>query len=373
MPKKRKTQQKPLDRRFAVTSIPKKAPASAVEQGDAKGEEPSTVGTPPQTLSIANPLKTKSSMAEGLMSGLYRIVDRLQEKTEKEIVRTVKAIETERKFSDTFPLLDLDRSIVDEILALVRDSQHGEANISDRTALARLGITYGVLRRLGYSEEFVERCLHFIDGVDLEEAHEWLFMYCTDEEFQPHTRELLVPTLPSSYPRKLVHAGSKASTPKPKSISALLTPTLSASAQSSLPAQPPSSTRLAELLDNDPNILYARLKLELYKRTRTPSGDSEESLIEELRSHLDAVKSHYLFDQRDAEAHYISRRQKSDESPYKRAVPLLHHPKEVRGDSTDLFDSNEQEDEGLFEILDIPSTDISETGVTVRVRNMLLN
>ena len=221
--------------------------------------------------------------------------------------------------------------------------------------------------------------------------------------------------------RKLVHVESKASTPKPKSISALPTPILSDPAQSGLSAQAhepstvrPSSARLAgeqqitpvpecdadllespEFLNDDPNIQYARLKVELDKRTRTPSGDSEESFIEDLRSHLNAVKSHYLFDQRDAEAQYISRRQKSDEAslqarlrggpgpdlpkPSKLRVPdaqpPLHHPntKEVRSDSADIFDSNEQEDVGLFEILDdMPSTDISETGVTVRVRDMPL-
>ncbi len=148
-----------------------------------------------------------------------------------------------------------------------------------------------------------------------------------------------------------------------------------------------------EFLDDDPNILYARLKVELDKRTRTPSGDSEESLIEELRSRLDVVKSHYFFDQRGAEAHYISRRQKLDEDSLQARLrggpgpdlskpsklgrpdtqPLLHHPKEVRGDSPDLFDSNEQEDGGLFDILDdMPSTDISDTGVTVRIRDMPL-
>ncbi|KAH9054904.1 hypothetical protein EDB87DRAFT_1767048 [Lactarius vividus] len=231
--------------RIAVTSAPQTAP---LEQGDAKGEE--------------------------------GIVDKLQEKTEKEIVRTVKVIETERRFSNTFPLLDLDGSIVNEILALARDSQHGKAaNISDHSALSRLGITYGVLRRLGYSEELVECCLRFIDGVDLEEAHEWLFMYCTDEELQSHTR-------------------SKALAPKPQTISALPTPTLSASARSGLLAQTLSSTRLTdeqqvkpvpecdadlfgpqEFLDDDPNILYAGLKLELDERTRTPCGDSEESPI----------------------------------------------------------------------------------------------
>jgi len=45
----------------------------------------------------------------------------------------------------------------------------------------------------------------------------------------------------------------------------------------------------------------------------------------------------------------------------------------VRGDSTDFFDSKGQEDGGLFEILDdMPPSDISENGVTVRVRDMPL-
>ncbi|KAI9445226.1 P-loop containing nucleoside triphosphate hydrolase protein [Lactarius indigo] len=369
MPKKKKTQQKPLDRGFAVTSIPKKAP---VEQGDAKGEEPSTVETPDaQDPQHREPIEDEVLNTEE--RSLQDIVDKLQEKTEKEIVRTIKAIETERRFSDTFPLLDLDGGIVNEILELARDTQHGKANISDHTALARLGITYGVLRRLGYPEEIAERCLQSINGVDLEEAHEWL-----------------------------VHAESKVSTPKPKLTSALPTPTLSGPAQSSLPVQTPSSTRLAgeqratplsecdadlfefpEFLDDDPSALYAKLRLELDKRMRTPSGDSEESFIEELRSRLSAVKSHYLFDQRDADAHYIPERQKLDKAFLQARLrgdpsPEVSKPsKPSRPDtqphSIDLLDSNEQEDGGLFEILDdMPSTDISETGVTVRVRDMPL-
>jgi ATP-dependent RNA helicase DHX29 len=47
-------------------------------------------------------------------------------------------------------------------------------DISDDSILIRLGVTYGVLRRLGYSEETVARCLESVDGVDLEEAHEWV-------------------------------------------------------------------------------------------------------------------------------------------------------------------------------------------------------
>ena len=41
-------------------------------------------------------------------------------------------------------------------------------------AIARLGITYGVLRRLGISESRVEECLRAIQGVDVDEAIEWV-------------------------------------------------------------------------------------------------------------------------------------------------------------------------------------------------------
>ena len=40
--------------------------------------------------------------------------------------------------------------------------------------LARLGITYGVLRRLGFDEERVNQCLKTIGGVDLDTAYEWV-------------------------------------------------------------------------------------------------------------------------------------------------------------------------------------------------------
>jgi ATP-dependent RNA helicase DHX29 len=86
MPKKKKTQQKPLARGFAVTSIPKKAP---LEQGNATGEESSTVGTPDaQDAQHREPFEDEVLNAEE--RSLQDIVDKLQEKTEKEIVRTVK-------------------------------------------------------------------------------------------------------------------------------------------------------------------------------------------------------------------------------------------------------------------------------------------
>lgn len=45
---------------------------------------------------------------------------------------------------------------------------------SEDKAVVRLGISYGVLRRLGFSEARVQECLHAMLGVDLDEAYEWV-------------------------------------------------------------------------------------------------------------------------------------------------------------------------------------------------------
>jgi len=45
---------------------------------------------------------------------------------------------------------------------------------SEDKAISRLGVTYGVLRRLGFSEARVEECLRAIQGLDLDEAYEWV-------------------------------------------------------------------------------------------------------------------------------------------------------------------------------------------------------
>lgn len=44
----------------------------------------------------------------------------------------------------------------------------------EEKALARLGITYGALRRLGFSEEKVEECLARIPGLELDDALDWV-------------------------------------------------------------------------------------------------------------------------------------------------------------------------------------------------------
>lgn len=45
---------------------------------------------------------------------------------------------------------------------------------SEEKAISRLGITYGVLRRLGFDEALVENCLRRVGGVELDEAFQWV-------------------------------------------------------------------------------------------------------------------------------------------------------------------------------------------------------
>lgn len=52
------------------------------------------------------------------------------------------------------------------------DRKLGEDN--EEKVLSRLGITYGVLRRLGFTEERAEECLRAISGTELEEAFNWV-------------------------------------------------------------------------------------------------------------------------------------------------------------------------------------------------------
>jgi ATP-dependent RNA helicase DHX29 len=125
---------------------------------------------------------------------------------------------------------------------------------------------------------------------------------------------------------------------------------------------------------------------------RNARGNSTDPLIEDLHARLKAVKLHYLFDERDAEAHYLSERQRADAATLQARLrgcsgianaqscpptpperkPSPRQPKGDREDRDDIFDSNGEEG-GLFELLDaMPSTVVTETGVTVKVRDMPL-
>jgi len=103
----------------------------------------------------------------------------------------------DRRFSQTLPRLDIDPFLRDQILGVWMDSQppegknkalhrtaHTRSYIltpatksgedSEDKAIARLGVNYGVLRRLGFREDQVEECLRTTHGMDLEDMFDWV-------------------------------------------------------------------------------------------------------------------------------------------------------------------------------------------------------
>ena len=94
MPKKKKTQLKPVARGFATTSVPKKQ----TEEIPGVLDIPATIGGDTQPIEGAQ--KAGSDAVQTLLEdlgldkaeeqSLQNLVDKLQEKTEKEISRTIK-------------------------------------------------------------------------------------------------------------------------------------------------------------------------------------------------------------------------------------------------------------------------------------------
>jgi ATP-dependent RNA helicase DHX29 len=90
--KKKKTQLKPVARGFAVTSIPKKAPPESPPTSQDEGESP-PLESPQQVARPDGPVEDEAiSRQRAEDQSLQVLVEKLQERTEKEIVRTVKVL-----------------------------------------------------------------------------------------------------------------------------------------------------------------------------------------------------------------------------------------------------------------------------------------
>ncbi|GJE85993.1 HrpA-like RNA helicase [Phanerochaete sordida] len=193
MAKKKKTQLKPVARGFATVSVAKKvvptepepeaAPDPVEDPSSSELQGPSSKPDVQRSNDEFDPDKAEEQ-------SLQNLVDKYQDRVEKEVVRTLKAIDQERRFSVTLPKVALDSTYVERVLQLLAESaaqtppEPGAVDESEDKAIPQLAITYGVLRRLGFEEDIVERCLKSIRGIDLEQAIEWLFIVCSDEELR---------------------------------------------------------------------------------------------------------------------------------------------------------------------------------------------
>jgi ATP-dependent RNA helicase DHX29 len=134
---------------------------------------------------------------------------------------------------------------------------------------------------------------------------------------------------------------------------------------------------------------YARIKMQLMdlKTSKTLAEDQKSEASGLFEEKLRNVKSHYFFDERDAERLYRSERDKANaqllqvnlrgsaELPPKnhvlRSIPVISAPSPFPESQSDVFDQEDDESGGLLEILDtIPSEIQGVEGTTIRVKDM---
>ncbi|KAI0361784.1 P-loop containing nucleoside triphosphate hydrolase protein [Trametes cingulata] len=431
-PKKKKTQLKPVARGFATTSVPKKVVEVPKEPEASPSSDALNASKDQSNGSDASAQTSKAGDSPALSEGdqvLQTMIEKFQDKVEKEIVRTVKAIEQDRRFSETMLRLDLDPAYVERILELALEQEGSESSKSvdepEDKALVRLAITYGVLRRLGFSESRVEECLRAIPGVDLDEAVEWLHLHCDEEEIglqqelaEPRTP--MTPKTPKTFRASHLRAESSASSSAPPSPG--LKSSLDASAPAFVPGRKmddsvshggdfrtdvtdgsmtPSSAKASSdsarwSPADDPNDEFVRLKLRIMHLTthRSVGETADAAFLQELQRRLKEVQQDYLFDQREAEAMFVAERSKVEATALQsklRGVGVSTPPRQpatarrkvkeppsraesvASASTTDIFEDNEESSGGMFELLEqMPETETTESGITIQVRDMAL-
>ncbi|KAI8995492.1 P-loop containing nucleoside triphosphate hydrolase protein [Trametes punicea] len=431
-PKKKKTQLKPVARGFATTSVPKKVvevpkeeevqPASDVPDASSEQSRDADASTQGSRTGDIPALSEEDQ-------SLQVLIEKFQDKVEKEIVRTVKAIEQDRRFSETMLRLDLDAAYVERILDLALEYEGSESVKSvdepEDKALVRLAITYGVLRRLGFSEGRVEECLRAIPGVDLDEAVEWLHLHCSEEELGVHQvsvepRTPMTPKTPKTSRHSHLRAESSASPSAPPSP--IMKTSLDASAPSFVPGRKISETPSRDSFSHveassgsstpssvkgatdsirwspvdDPNDEFVRLKLRIMDLTtfRRPDDKTDAAFLQELQRRLQEVQQDYLFDEREAEAMFAAERSKVEaavlqsklrgagaSTPPRPSPQTRRKVKEPpsRAESVasvataDVFEDSDESQGGMFGLLEqMPETETTESGFTIQIRDMAL-
>ncbi|KAK0506080.1 P-loop containing nucleoside triphosphate hydrolase protein [Armillaria luteobubalina] len=420
MAKKKKTQVKPVVRGFATTSVPKKV--EKVVEPEEVVDSPSTQELAPEQPESLDLTKKGGSEEEPTdefdpekveEQSLQNLVDKLQEKTEREIVRTVKVVEQERRYSKTLPSLELNPVLVERILGLIFDSRisEGKRQIDEPEdkVVAKIAITYGVLRRLGFSEGKVLECLEAIPGIELEEAYDWLYLHCSEDELAEKRYDNLVEPRGPQTPKK----GKSSRTPQtprtprtPAEFQA--TPTipppnksskLDANAPIFVPsgglcpstsdsdiadrASSPSGQDDGYLDDDDANAEYIRLRLRL-DTLNSHSPDAVE--INKIKRRLSALKNNYFFDEMTAVVEYhierdkvavstLNARLRGEISPppttEQNPPPIPQAPVIV---ASDVFDEDDEDDAGgVLGLLEgMPETETTTKGTTVTIRAMPL-
>ncbi|KAI0785954.1 P-loop containing nucleoside triphosphate hydrolase protein [Abortiporus biennis] len=415
MAKKKKTQLKPVNRGFATTSVPKKVTevVAESEQGaveDATSDSSKLPGNEKDgDITVVTPLTQEEQEFQAF-------IEKYQDKTEKEIVRAL--IEQERRFAGSLFSIALDQTYIERILNLIAESEpipYQTLNEPEDKLLPRLAITYGVLRRLGFSEERVETCLRAIPGVNLEDAIEWLHVHCPESELggvdtvplgneddQPeiakesrtsdHSTGPPSPfTSSSTFETTTLDPHASVFTPSAKTG---FSPSTTQQDATELISSPNASSRQGwESPPEDLIAEYVRLKIQIENLTgsrRRHGEKTDAQSLQQLKNRLAAIKDDYLFDEREAQAAYnvehqriiadnLQNRLRRPPSPP--PPPATPPPDSVKATTskqpssppppvTNILDEEDEDTGGMFELLEEIPSEISSQGMTIRVRDI---
>ncbi|OCF60762.1 DEAH box polypeptide 36 [Kwoniella mangroviensis CBS 10435] len=413
---KKKMSLKPVQRGFATTSTASKKPEPAPEpaQKQEEGKDTSTNGTQnsqPEDQKPNIPTFNKQEPDweddEAMeKAALQSLVDKLHEKGEKEVARVVKTIEYDRRLATSFPELELDEKVRDEVLELA-SAENGKiaedlSTVVPKTipqsvlgtdtekSLLRFYIIYHILKKLGFRDERIEQCL--LEGLNendsWEEALEWMWTHLTEDEcsqkgeyavkeepslVQPEEPLLELPTSDDTTPLPEV---TKPKAPQQASQSSTPPSTAPTSLFQSLDDSPASESDSDDDFDsNKINETWAKLSLELDNLKLAAGGNKgkgkkgkgssvilETPEMRQLKDKIGKVEKEYLFSRKDADVILKSFKSQRDAvalaarlkgtstKPNEESKISSDHPSpapdETSPQTEDIFSGSGDEDEG---------------------------
>ncbi|KAF8642409.1 hypothetical protein AX16_009674 [Volvariella volvacea WC 439] len=301
---KKKKQLKPVARGYAVTSIPKR-PSLTNLAADHNDAEDTKASTSQPTANEPAKAPDRDDSKQLIDPTIQDIMEKLQEKTEREIARCIKLINGDLWEYKVAPKLEIDPHLAESIIDLgfetIGDDKARIPVESEEKLLLKIGVTYGTLRRLGFSEERVTQCLGFIAGIELEDAWDWNLDKYVGVDGSPSTS---LQTTTSTIPTPRTPHTPAESTEK-------LVGQLNPQMHESTPPAPYTSrpinvTSIRHDGDSEAAIVeYVRAKLELLLLTqnRNPT-ELELAQIAAVQGTISSIKNDVLFDEATAEKQY---------------------------------------------------------------------
>ncbi|CAG7847697.1 ATP-dependent RNA helicase Dhx29; AltName: Full=DEAH box protein 29 [Serendipita indica DSM 11827] len=423
MAKKKKAQLKPVARGFATTSLPSK---KTIAEATAQAEEPPSSLPQPEDVGLTSQVETAQESGVGTdprTAELQRLLDKHHERVEKDIGRTLKALETDRRVAKSYSLLEMEHQWRDKIFELAQAEENtievSPVTESEDRLLPRIGVLYGVLCRLGLSEDATIQCLLSIKRIELEDALEWVYLRGYEHELVWCKDSLDAVNLPPLSPRAGMSYHS--ASPSLRTLAISSQEPSNANSEASFPisnevelstvhsgrldreSNPQGGQSRATVInvedegsssgsESDPNLRYAQSRLSILRIQRSGEAKEKARRLEVLEKRVREAKNDYLFSTRLAEAEFASRRSKWEADVLKARLQSGFGPGQISTELPAAASISERpllattapsaespaepadapEDESMFGTLldEMPTEEITSAGVVITVKDM---